>query len=113
MRFSKAFIAIACTLLLLVGAALGYSAKLVKQMAAVDDELKLIDYDLPGLEYRIFILESQQLRMEPPEKAIYAHHGLGRVGRKGQLWSLPVGKPSGRKEVILWEAFTKEVKPIG
>jgi hypothetical protein len=97
MRFSKPFIVLACTLLLLVGAALGYSAKLFWQMAGVDDELKLIDYDLRGLEYRIFILESQQLRMEPPEKAIYANHGLDRVDRKGQPRSLRVSKPSGRK----------------
>jgi len=113
MRFSNSFIVITCIPLLLVGAALGYSVKVLQQIVGIDDELKLIGYDLRGLEYRIFILESQQLRMEPPEKAIYAHHGLGRVGLKGQLWSLPVGKPSGRKEVILWEAFTKEVKPIG
>ena len=84
MRFSKSFIVIACTLLLLVGVALGYSAKLVQQMTGVDDELKLIDYDLRGLEYRIFILESQQLRMEPPEKALFVRHGLGDAGGKGQ-----------------------------
>ena len=97
MRFSKPFILLACTLLLLVGAALGYSAKLIHQMTGVDDELKLIDYDLRGLEYRIFILENQQLRMDPPEKAIYANHGLGRIDGKGQPRFLPVSEPPGRK----------------
>ncbi|MCK4788411.1 MAG: hypothetical protein KAV87_32020 [Desulfobacteraceae bacterium] len=113
MRFSKLFIAIACVLLVLVGAALGYSVKMFRQVGDMERELKLIDYDLRGLEYRIFLLESSQLQMEPPGNSNISSHGLGSAGRKGQLWSLPVGKPSGRKEVILWEAFTKEVKPIG
>ena len=97
MKFSKPFIVLACTLLLLVGSALVYSAKLAQQMAGVDDELKLIGYDLRGLECRIFILESQQLRMDPPEKAIYANHGLGRIDGKAQSRFLPVSKPPGRK----------------
>jgi len=97
MRLSKLFIAIACVLLVFVGAALGYSAKMFLQVGEMSHKLNLIDYDLRGLEYRIFILESQQLRMEPPEKAIYVHHGLDRIDGKGQPRSLPVGKPSGRK----------------
>jgi hypothetical protein len=90
MTFSKPFITIACILLVLVGAALGYSAKLVQQIVVMDGKVNLIDYDLRGLEYRIFILESQQLTMEPPEKAQCAYYGLGYAGRKGQFLSLPV-----------------------
>jgi hypothetical protein len=82
---------------MLVGAALGYSVKVLTRIPNIDDELKLIDYDLRGLEYRIFILESQQLRMDPPEKALYAYYVPGSAGRKGQPRSLLVSKPLGRK----------------
>ena len=74
MRFSKSFIVLACTLLLLVGAALGYSVKMFLQVGEMSHELKLIDYDMRTLEYRVFLLESQ-LRMEPPggRKEVHAH----------------------------------------
>ena len=68
MRFSKSFIVIVCILLVFVGAALGYSVKVLQEVRDIDHELKLIAYDLRGLEYRIFVLETQQLRMEPPGK---------------------------------------------
>ena len=68
MRFSKSFIVIACTLLLLVGAAFGYSVKMLQEVRDIDHELNLVDYDLRALEYRIFVLETQQLTMEPPGK---------------------------------------------
>ena len=66
MRFSKSFIAVTCILLVSVGAALGYSVKVLQGISDIDHELKLIEYDLRGVEYRIFILEAHQLKMEPP-----------------------------------------------
>jgi len=113
MRFSKAFIAIACILLVLLGAALGYSIRMLRGIRDIDRELKFLKCETAALGCRVFLLETSQIMMERSRKPIYASQGLGSAGRKGQLWSLPVGKPSGRKEVILWEAFTKEVKPIG
>lgn len=97
MRLSKSFILIASILLVLVGVAFGYSFKVLRQVGDIGHELKLIDYDLRGLEYRIFILETQQLRMEPPGKNNIWSHGLDAAGRKGQPRSLPVSKPPGRK----------------
>jgi hypothetical protein len=97
MRFSKSFIVIACILLVFVGAALGYSVKVLRQASDMGHELKLIDYDLRGLEYRIFLLETQQLRMEPPGKGDICSRGLGAAGRKGQPRPLPVSESPGRK----------------
>jgi hypothetical protein len=46
MRVSKSFILIASILLVLVGAALGYSVKMFLQVGDMSHQLKLLDYDV-------------------------------------------------------------------
>jgi hypothetical protein len=89
MRFSKPFIAIACILLVLVGATLGYSIRMLQGICDIDRELKFLKCESAALGCRVFLLETSQITMERSRKPIYASHGLDRVGRKGQLLPLP------------------------
>ena len=68
MRFSKSFIVIASILLVLVGAALGYSVKLLRQIGGIDREVKMLRCEVQTLGCRLFLLEARQIRMEPPGK---------------------------------------------
>jgi hypothetical protein len=77
MTFSRLFVIISCILLILVGGALGYSAKMFLRVGDMSHRLKLLNYDVRALEYRIFLLEDQEIRLNLGGKRNISFYGLG------------------------------------
>ena len=113
MTFSKLFIIIACVLLVLVGAALGYSIKMFLQVGDMSHRLELNDYDLRALEHRIFLLESQ-LRIESPGverrcMLMQVHLYDAFQDKAGKVWI--VAETDGRKaKLVLSKDLDREME---